>query len=75
MPDKPTDKKLTFVEWLAKRECKNDIVRTEQTLEAVTNSIIYFETHDENCKDKHPKCTLCILETWLSEYRKYLKQK
>lgn len=75
MPDKPTDKKLTFIEWLAKNECQGDIKHAKRAIKRWTYHLIADETHDGYCTNEEYSCMLCTLETMLSEYHKYFKQK
>lgn len=80
MPDKLTDKKLTFVEWVANYKIsfgevnESDLEDTKRRLRNITNSIIYDGLHNINCINKKA-CVLCTLQKWLSEYKKYFKQK
>ncbi|KKN10326.1 hypothetical protein LCGC14_1037640 [marine sediment metagenome] len=74
MPDKPTDKKLTFVEWIAERQNIN-IERAKNLIELYTDDItILGGIHDGDCIGEHAICFLCELEKWLTEYHKYFKQ-
>ncbi len=72
MPDNPTDKKLTFVEWMA-MEAQSSEIDAKRTIEGYGNFLAYG-THTMNCPKK-VGCPLCTLEQWLSEYREYFKQK
>lgn len=80
MPDKPTDKKLTFVEWVAYYKIslgeldKNDLGEAKKRLQNITNAIIYNGLHNINCINIQA-CVLCTLQNWLSEYHKYFQQK
>ncbi len=72
MPDKPTDKKLTFVEWLAK-DMKTTNKKAEKFIFILSCNIIDVGTHHRDCAEE--ACSLCGLEASLSNYRKYFKQK
>jgi len=72
IPDKPTDKKLTFVEWLAKeKKCKTQF--------AINNFMQIYITALKDGKHyqcdvyrgKKRQCTLCELEDMLSNYNEY----
>ena len=70
MPDKPTDKKLTFVEWFA-REGQASVADAKTVIESYGNFLLDAK-HSIDCKKG---CPLCTLDQWLSEYKKYFKQK
>ena len=75
MPDKPTDKKLTFLEWLAKEEDAT-VERMGINLHKLINDALYATSiHKGDCTDETLPCSLCTLEEWLSEYRQYFTQK
>ena len=74
MPDKPTDKKLTFVEWLAKEHYVGNIEYAKGVLRAIMDDIIRDGIHKGDCTNESEPCLLCTLETMLSEYHKYFKQ-
>lgn len=66
---KLTDKKLTFVEWVARKK-KIDII-----LEKYVNSILNEGVHEKGCMKKGSTCRLCEVSEWIDEYYKYVKQK
>lgn len=75
MPDNSTEKKLTFVEWVAKDGYSGDLKYAEKALETITNNIMYLGIHSGDCTNECHTCTLCLLEKLLSEYHKYFKNK
>ncbi len=69
MPDNPTDKKLSFVEWYANLAgCSKKLVK--RYIENMTTNV----RHNENCMGGGGPCGLCDLQAELSEYREYFKQ-
>ncbi len=71
MPDKPTDKKLTFVEWLTKKSEAN-VREVKRTIKYCMNDIIVNGIH-KYCKAGD--CNLCNFQKCISNYHKYFKQK
>ncbi len=71
MKAKPTDKKLTFVEFVAK-EYKVDVEVVVKELKRCINNIIINGRHG-HCRLEG--CELCGLERRFSAYKKYFKQK
>ena len=75
MDTKPTDKKLTLVEWIAKNFKPNEIIERKNMEEAMRfwlAAIINDGLH-KNCAKN--KCNLCGFEAILSKYHEYFKQK
>ena len=78
MPDKPTDKKLTFVEWVTEKRCFTIELNENYGRSLIglyTKSIITKGTHGEGCVERNVSCELCNLEKLLTDYYKYFKQK
>ena len=75
MDTKPTDKKLTFVEWFAKTKCEDDIKYAKRAIKNWSYHLINGEIHSGYCTNEHHLCKLCELKQWLSEYHKYFKLK
>lgn len=73
MPDNPTDKKLTFVEWIAKEKFTNATQAKKVFVELYGDTLL-DGIHNENCTDELAECRLCMLQQMLSEYHKYFKQ-
>ena len=69
MPDKPTDKKLTFLEWFA-REGQSSVADAEPVIKDYAD----FLLHGKHSKDCKKGCPLCTLKQWLTEYHKYFKK-
>ena len=77
MPDNPTDKKLTFVEQLAKeKECEKQFVINHHLQIYITSLYegVHGDKYGDGYRAKFYPCMLCELETMLSEYHKYFKQ-
>lgn len=81
--EQPTDKKMTFVEWLAKdyfsyyENTNENLVTAKNMLEFMMEGIISDGFHHE-CHlstDISYVCNMCRLEKYLSEYHQYFKQK
>ena len=73
--EQPTDKKLTFREWTAKRQNINKD-RAFDLIELYANDLNNCGgIHDGHCIGEVGICFLCELEKLLSEYHKYFKQK
>ncbi len=66
----PTGKKLTFVQWVAKEE-NISVKRSRANIRTHADAMVWFGIHTE----EEVLCTLCKLEQWLTEYKKYFKQK
>ncbi len=73
MPDKPTDKKLTFMEWIIRDEFSGKEILAKAAVGHLFKYVILNEKHNEDCP--MGECMLCILERMLSDYHEYFKQK
>lgn len=74
MPDKPTNKKLTFIQWLAKEQI-GGVGETRVAIKFyVKDALFDIGVHDGKCIGEKGECLLCELERMLSEYREYFKQ-
>jgi len=74
MPDKPTDKKLTLIEFAAKGEGIS-VKLSRKIMEKYANTLIGNGIHKKGCGVGKVTCKLCTLEYILSEYYKYFKEK
>ena len=70
----PTDRKMTFIEFVASEETLDGTIGEgwlKHWKEHIPKMLGNYEVHCGDCTNVACPCTLCVLETWLKDYKKY----
>lgn len=69
----------TFIEWVAEDEYQGNIEHTKKAVASIFKDLVgnrkekWGGLHFGDCTKEPQSCSICLLNSWLEDYYKYMK--